>query len=94
MARQVTDKVVGAFIRQEKASSGNTRTDGKALYLHGNKIAEHRDGYIWITTAGWDTVTTLDRLRYIVPVYKHKGDVHLFGQPWNGEWTNTGKFSG
>ena len=72
-------------------------TDGNALFLHGNKIAEYASLYkndgddsINITLAGWDTVTTRERLNGLrgVSVYRRKGETILNGKKWNGEWVN------
>lgn len=60
--RKVTKSVCEAFINGKKKSAGNTRTDGEALFLHGNKIAERREDGIYATFAGWPTVTTRERL--------------------------------
>ena len=65
-------------------------TDGEALFLHANKIAEFRADGLWITTAGWDTNTTRERLNGLhgVSVYRRKGELFLNGKAWDGEWTN------
>ncbi len=67
---------------------GNTHTDGNALYLHGNKIAERRGGVLWVTLAGWPTVTTRERLNGLsgVRVTQKKGVQYLNGVEWGGEW--------
>jgi len=60
--RKVTEQVVGAFVRGESRTVGNTSTDGQRLWLHGNLIAaKHGEGYA-MTLAGWNTPTTRDRL--------------------------------
>ena len=60
--RKVTKQITQAFIDGVSKQVGNTSTDGKAIYLHGNKIAEKRDNTISLTLAGWNTVTTRERL--------------------------------
>ena len=60
--RKVTKQITQAFIDGESRQVGNTRTDGKAIYLHGNKIAEKRNDTVSLTLAGWNTVTTRERL--------------------------------
>jgi hypothetical protein len=91
--RKITNQVVGAFVRQQPKKSGNTVSVGEALYLHGNKIAEWRgDGgrnpELWITTAGWSTATTKDRLNGIpgVSVNSKNYELYLNGQRWDGNW--------
>ena len=67
--RDVSRKVCGAFLARTPANGKNTRTDGKALYLHGNKIAWW-DGYmLCLTMAGWPTVTTRERLNALCELY-------------------------
>jgi hypothetical protein len=61
--RKVTREVTDAFFNRRPRKCGNTRTDGTTIWLHGNAIARHADnGDIEITLAGWDTVTTRERL--------------------------------
>ena len=42
-----------------------------------------------ISTAGWDTSTTRDRLNGIagVSVGRRAGDLYLNGETWDGKWT-------
>ena len=62
--RKVIKTICQAFLDGKTKACGNSSTDGKRLYLHGNLIAE------WDTTsnnfriydAGWKTVTTKERL--------------------------------
>jgi hypothetical protein len=92
--RKVSKKIAEAFKARQSASLDNSRTDGQAFYLHGNKIAEWRGDELWISTAGWDTSTTRERLNAIlwtcmVPlsrVHRKAGQLHLNGEPWDGGW--------
>jgi hypothetical protein len=86
--RKITEQVVGAFERRQRKVVGNTETDGTSLWLFGNKIAEYREGGIWITNAGWNSVTTKERLNGIYGVYitQKKGEWFLNGHRWDGEW--------
>jgi hypothetical protein len=66
--RKIEEAVIPAFLRFERASCGNTMTDGQRLYLHGNLIARHvetlRDGnMIELSNGGWNSRTTASRLR-------------------------------
>ena len=61
------------------------------LRLHGNDIARRwTQGHtlIEVTTAGWNTVTTRERLNGIpgVSVHQSKHVLHLNDEPWDGEW--------
>lgn len=47
--------------------TGNTRTDGRYLYLHGHVIAEYEDtGRVRVTLAGHPTATTIDRINAVL----------------------------
>jgi hypothetical protein len=55
--------------------------------LFGNTIAEWRGNKIWITSAGWKTVTTRDRLQILgADLHVRKGIWYLNGVEWNGNW--------
>jgi hypothetical protein len=90
--RKVTSSIQSAFYYGESKKVSNTHTDGKAIYLHGNKIAEKRDGYLWITNAGWQSNTTKERLNALacVSIQQKNGKWFLNGKEWNGEWINVG----
>lgn len=61
--RKESGRVVDAFLARKSIKGKRTHTDGKALYLHGNKIAWHGDDdSVHATMAGWGTVTTRERL--------------------------------
>jgi hypothetical protein len=85
--RRITRIITEAFLARRPARIDNTYTDGNALYLHGNKIAEWREGAVYITDAGWPTPTTFDRLRGLgANVGTTKGRVMLNNARWNGDW--------
>lgn len=97
--RVVTQRVVKAWLAGKWLTLGNTRTDGKAIYLHGNCIARRmEDGQVQITTSGWNTLTTRERLNGVLQslglrytgVFNRKGDLrygtHDMHFPWDGEW--------
>lgn len=62
--RKVTKDITEALKQGKRAKSGNTRTDGEYMFLHGHGIArvdrEHQEMYI--TLAGYRTATTVERL--------------------------------
>ena len=61
--RKVTRTIARAFYCGDSESCGNTRTDGKSVWLHGNKIAEKDEhGNLLITNAGFETNVTKERL--------------------------------
>lgn len=80
-------EVVFAFLENRKGQSYSLKTNGKELFLHGNKIAEKVGDSYAITTCGWNSKTTLKYLR-IIPfcsVYTKGGRLFLNGEPWDGE---------
>jgi hypothetical protein len=87
--RKVTEKVVSAFMQGKAYKLQNTSTDGTALYLHGNKIAEKRSDGLYISNAGWQSNTTKERLNALsgVSVWQKKGQWYLNGELWNGQWS-------
>ena len=61
--RKVTRIIGEAFFSGKAKASGNTCTDAKSVWLHGNKIAEKDEhGNLLITNAGFETNVTKERL--------------------------------
>ena len=94
MSRRITQNAVNAFEAKRNWSSDNTTvtaTNGTiVLSLHGNAIAKvNRLGTLRVTTAGWNTPTTKERLNGIpgVSVYTKRGQLYLNDKKWNGKWT-------
>lgn len=88
--RKITKEIVAAFMNHECKRIGNSKTGGEFLYLHDNIIACHEpDGTISITTAGWNTPTTRERLNGLpgVRVNVRRGQLYLNDRPWDGSWT-------
>ena len=72
---------------QKAKKLSNTESTGKKLKLFGNTIAEWRNNEIWITNAGWKTVTTRDRLQILgASLRQIKGEWYLNGELWDGNW--------
>ena len=87
--RKITREIARAFHNREAKTIGNSRTDGNALYLFNNKIAEiFNDGELWITNAGWMTATTKERLNGLngVRINQLRGNWYLNGELWDGRW--------
>ena len=86
--RKVTRLTCEAFEGGMAKRMGNTRTDGHSLYLHGNKIAEWRDGEVYVSLAGWDTVTTRERLNGLTNchVFRRKGVTYINGIEFTEFW--------
>jgi len=65
--RKISKQIAQAFNEGKTKTLGNTYTDGKSVYLHGNKIAWRSSGNgLELTLAGWPTVTTRERLNAIL----------------------------
>lgn len=71
--RQITSNAVQAFVNGENFSRSNTSVEirnGEAFfYLHGNMIAHRFDNSLFISTCGWRTNTTKERLNGILNAY-------------------------
>lgn len=64
-----TKTIATAFAARTAAKAARTHTDGNSLYLHGNEVARHIAGNkVMITLAGWNTVTTRDRVNGVLSV--------------------------
>ena len=88
--RQITQKIAEAFHNRQALKIDNTHTDGTSLWLFNNKIAQWGPDGLYITTAGWNSKTTRERLNGLlgVGVYSSRGQLLLNGHPWNGSWIN------
>lgn len=97
--------VIDAFLENRKKKITNTETDGESLYLFGNRIAWwDEQNCLWITTSGYNTNTTRDRLNMLPDVWVRtsKGQLYLWASyinptryedwlPWNGNAINITK---
>ena len=89
--RKITEDAIRAFRNGRTFNRGNTevkvwlgeRFPQMALMLHGNTIATlSRDG-LFITSAGWETTTTKERLNGLPNVHIVQKNFEWF---LNGEW--------
>ena len=79
--------VIEAFKEKKAKKLSNTESTGKVLLLFGNCIAKWSLNRIWITSAGWKTVTTRDRLQILgANLRQIKGEWYLNGELWDGNW--------
>jgi hypothetical protein len=90
--RKITEDAIRAFRNNRDFKRGNTWVQcvhgRRFLHLHGNVIAEMtQHGELYITSAGWQTVTTKERLNGFPSVNIAQKDFEWFlnGQAWNGE---------
>ena len=89
MSNQTSCDCADALERDRPISRGNTEVKGGYLILFGNKIAyKAKTGGIFVTTCGWRSRTTFDRLNALngVMVSNRGGILELNGSRWDGEW--------
>ncbi|NDG51969.1 MAG: hypothetical protein EBY39_02935 [Flavobacteriia bacterium] len=81
--RKVTQRIKQAFEQGKSLKVGNTETDGKTVWLHGNAIVKRdSDGLVRWSLAGWNTPTTRERVNGITNagVFQFKFEPVLNGQ--------------
>lgn len=98
--RKITKQMAKAFLEGKVCSKGNTKVIHNSvqheveLRLFGNTIAKYNTldhcRRIKITTAGWETVTTIERLSAITTsvIRIKKGQLYLDEEPWDGSWAS------
>lgn len=100
--RKITDEAVKNFLFRRHFKKANTAveidtvTGTSYLLLHRHKIAAlTQDNDLWIRNAGWQTVTTKERLNGLprVSIIQRKGTWYLNGMPWNGTPKHVAKLS-
>lgn len=87
--RKTIAPVIQAFLARRSAKVSNTSTNGTELHLFGNVIAYWtEDNKLRISSAGWRTKTTKDRLNCLPGVFicQKKGEWYLNGKRWGGGW--------
>ena len=72
--RKITREIVQSWARFQPRIIGNTATDGETIWLHGNAIAWKAGDTdtLALTLAGWNTVTTRERLNGVLNFYGFK----------------------
>tara|TARA_B100000424_G_scaffold252326_1_gene228560 strand:+ start:1040 stop:1348 length:309 start_codon:yes stop_codon:yes gene_type:complete len=71
--RKVTEQIKNAFEQGTSLKVGNTKTDGKTVWLHGNAIVKRDpDGLVRWSLAGWNTPTTRERVNGIANAGVHQ----------------------
>jgi hypothetical protein len=90
--RKITEESIDAFYKRKRFKKQNTEVHvgdfTTMLRLHGNTIAIlHENGDLDISTCGWHTNTTIERLNGLrkVHVKRVKGDLVLNNQGWDGK---------
>jgi hypothetical protein len=95
--RKITNNAINAFLAGRNFKESNTEIksncNGVYMYLFDNLIACRVGDRLQITTAGWNTVTTRERLNGLpnVSVSQRKGQLYLNGTEWDGELITIGE---
>lgn len=94
--RKISEEAHEAFINQRRFKKGNTKVvvalDVRSMYLFGHEIVREDHEGLKITSAGFNTRTTRDRLSAFINVRSVKGQLVIKNKfPWNGEWLNLTK---
>ncbi len=97
--RKIEIQLQTAITNGREFRSANTTVDntdhGQIVRLHGNKIAQIDNGWLTITSAGWETTTTKSRLNAVldvlVPGARIFAKAHTWFISYNGK---TAEFSG
>lgn len=92
--RKITREAISSLIAHRAFKKSNTEVriepNGDAeLFLHNNHIATYTaDDSLFITSAGWQTNTTKERLNALpnVHIYQRNFDWYLNDEYWSGEW--------
>ena len=94
--REISEKAAKAFKIGKNYKSGNTRVelvdDEWRMYLFGNLIIKRIFNDTYVTIAGHQSRTTLDRLSAFIPVRVKKGEMFVNDKPWDGSWKNILEF--
>lgn len=93
--RKITQKIAEAFREHRKLKIDNTETDGSNVWLFGKKIISYGgiEHNLVFTLAGWNTLTTRERLNGILPISltMKKGVAYFNGNPIeDDEWYEVG----
>ena len=77
--RKTTQRIKDAFDNGQSLTVNNTRTDGTSVYLFGNEIVRRdANGKVYATLAGWNTVTTRERVNGITGLNFQNAIGHLY----------------
>lgn len=98
MSNKITSDSVDAFLTRKPFRRENmevvVKDNVSYLYLHSNRIGINTNGMVSISTSGWDTRTTLMRLREVLRrvapqsrLQTKKYILYLNDKEWNGNFT-------
>ena len=98
MSNKITNDSVDAFLTRRPFRRENmevvVKDNVSYLYLFGNRIGINTNGMVSISTSGWETRTTLMRLREVLRrvapqsrLQTKKYILYLNDKEWNGNFT-------
>lgn len=95
--RKVEKQIIKAFYENNKKTIDNTMTDGESVWLFGNKIMKKAEDGIYISTSGWNTITTRSRINALIGFYGYRVSTknrqcYLNGREWDGSWFRIAAF--
>ena len=99
--RKITNNAVNAFKAGREFKGSNTKVivegDKIRMYLHDNLIAQRSNTVLTITSAGWETNTTKERLNgvlqaFSLPTIYQKNFVWYIGEGKKFKGSQTFKF--
>lgn len=86
--RKITREAVDAFMNGYYYKKSNMEVTCGEMYLHGNKIAWFDvNKQLWISTCGWLSNTTKERLNALPNVHIQQANFDWFlnGEYWDGK---------
>jgi imidazoleglycerol phosphate synthase glutamine amidotransferase subunit HisH len=93
--RKITQDAINAFYNLQPFARDNTMVqilnNGEPdLMLHGHTIATMQDNQLFISSCGWNTTTTKERLNGLegVRIYQKNYEWYLNGYKWEGNKVN------
>lgn len=92
--KKITEEAIRAFTSGSAFHRGNTSVRVKngrvSLHLFGNRIAYQQDGQLFISTCGWQSDTTKERLNGLPGVAIHQKNFiwYLNDKAWDGTEIN------
>ena len=100
--RKITKLALNALMNGDYFKLDNTEVYCEAggtmtMLLHGSPIVRRVGSSLWVTTGGWDTTTTKERINAVLQAHGKrahhvKGQLMLYSktdassQPWDGSW--------
>ena len=93
--RKITEETHEAFMHRRNYGKDNTTVENENgetyLYIYGHLIVKTDKGRIVITTAGYNTNTTIERLSPFATIRRAKGQMFINDFEWDGSWIIVGE---